>query len=77
MFFESKYKRKESLYGAPVVASLAGVGYGSWVEYCASYNGSFPYPFLTENPLEIRLLIYAGATVLALLSFWIMNNVHS
>jgi hypothetical protein len=39
MFFEKKYQRKEALYGAPVVTSLATVGYGCWVEYCASYNG--------------------------------------
>lgn len=38
---------------------------------------SVPYPFLTENPFEIRVGIYAGASVIALGSFWIINAVHS
>jgi len=77
IFLGSKYTRKEAIYGAPVATFLATVGYGSWVEYCASFNGSFPYPFLTENPLEIRVLIYTGAAMLALVSFWTINSFHS
>jgi hypothetical protein len=37
---------------------------------------SVPYPFLTENPFEIRVLIYACAAFLALVSFWGINSVH-
>jgi len=77
IFLESKYARAESLYGAPVALSLMAAYYGSWVEYCASYNGSFPYPFLTGNPLEIRIVIYAGAAIFALVSFWTINSSHS
>jgi len=76
IFLQSRYTRKESLYAAPVVVLLAGAWYGWWVEYCASYNGVFPYPFLTENPLEIRVSIYAAATTLSLVSFWTINNSH-
>lgn len=35
-----------------------------------------PYPFLTENPFEIRVGIYGGASILALLSFWLLNALH-
>lgn len=37
---------------------------------------SVPYPFLTANPLEIRVGIYAAAATLALISFWTINGLH-
>lgn len=40
---------------------------------CASINGSFPYPFLTLNPLPVRIAIYAGASAFAIASFWGLN----
>lgn len=36
-----------------------------------------PYPFLTDNPPEIRLAIYVGAGTLALSSFWLINRLHA
>lgn len=36
-----------------------------------------PYPFLTDNPFEIRLAIYVGAGMLAFSSFWLINRVHT
>ncbi|EPQ58200.1 hypothetical protein GLOTRDRAFT_110070 [Gloeophyllum trabeum ATCC 11539] len=76
MFFERKYDQQTALYAAPVLAALSGALYGTWVEYLAKFNGSFPYPFLTENPFEIRVAIYTGAVTLALVSFWIINSAH-
>jgi len=76
MSFESKFSKKEARYVAPLFVAVATVGYASWVEYCASFNGHFPYPFLTGNPFEIRFGIYAAAASLALVSFWIMNALH-
>ncbi|KZT26283.1 hypothetical protein NEOLEDRAFT_1162307 [Neolentinus lepideus HHB14362 ss-1] len=76
LLFEKKYSRNEASYAAPVLSALFGLGYGNWVEYLAKFNGSFPYPFLTENPLEIRVAIYCGAVTLALVSFWLINALH-
>ncbi|KAJ7156098.1 FAR-17a/AIG1-like protein [Mycena crocata] len=76
MFFERKYGRKSTRYTAPAVILLYTVGYGWWAEHCASKNGAFPYPFLTINPLKIRLRIYAGAGTLAYTSFYTLNALH-
>lgn len=37
---------------------------------------SVPYPFLTENPYNIRVLIYTGATVFSAVSFMVLNALH-
>lgn len=37
--FEVKYSVKTARVGGAGVVALAAVLYGSWVEYCASYNG--------------------------------------
>jgi hypothetical protein len=92
MIFERKYSRKALFYVAPTVTLVCTVWYGWWVEHCALKNGtcastcvspescsfplSVPYPFLTLNPWEIRLRIYAGAGTLACLSFYALNAVH-
>ncbi|KAJ7470655.1 FAR-17a/AIG1-like protein [Mycena latifolia] len=76
MIFERRYGRKAIIYVAPPVALVCTVWYGWWVEHCASKNGTFPYPFLTLNPIEIRLRIYAGAGILACLSFYALNALH-
>jgi len=77
VLFERKYTKKQALVGAPIVAGAATLWYSWWAEYCASFNGSFPYPFLTENPFEVRVYIYAGAGTLALVSFWAINFLRS
>ncbi|KDQ60734.1 hypothetical protein JAAARDRAFT_125221 [Jaapia argillacea MUCL 33604] len=74
--FEHRYARTEAQYGASLVAAISGLWYAAWVEYCAAHNGSFPYPFLTDNPFPIRVAIYVGATFLALVSFWVINAIR-
>jgi len=74
--FEKRYSKKQAFFGGIPLCTVAAIGYATWVEYCASFNGSFPYPFLTENPPEIRKAIYAGAGSLALVTFWIVNALH-
>ncbi|KAJ7285965.1 FAR-17a/AIG1-like protein-domain-containing protein [Mycena rebaudengoi] len=76
IIFEQKYSRTEIVYVAPVLTMLCTAWYGWWVERCGSKNGTFPYPFLTENPLEIRMRIYAGAACLAYVSFYALNMLH-
>ncbi|KAJ6630680.1 FAR-17a/AIG1-like protein [Mycena sp. CBHHK59/15] len=76
MIFERRYRKADILYVAPVLTFLCTMWYGWWAEHCASINGTFPYPFLTQNPLEIRLRIYAGAGTVAFLSFYALNILH-
>ncbi|GLB35054.1 putative MFS general substrate transporter [Lyophyllum shimeji] len=77
ILFETSYSKRSLITTAPLAALLFGVWYSCWVEHCARSNGGiFPYPFLTENPIEIRLAIYAGACTLAYASFWAINSLH-
>ncbi|KAI1794523.1 FAR-17a/AIG1-like protein [Ganoderma leucocontextum] len=73
---EPKYPKSVSRYGSLVVAAILGTWYACWVEYCASYNGMFPYPFLTYNPFNIRMAIYIGASLFAAVAFMVMNALH-
>ncbi|KAJ7774707.1 FAR-17a/AIG1-like protein-domain-containing protein [Mycena metata] len=75
MVFERKYGRSASLSAVPITV-FCTVWYGWWVELCASKNGTFPYPFLTLNPLETRIGIYAGACIVACISFYGLNALH-
>ncbi|KZS99066.1 hypothetical protein SISNIDRAFT_480648 [Sistotremastrum niveocremeum HHB9708] len=74
---ESKYSRHDVVYKAPIMACLFGLWYSNWVEYCAKYNGVFPYPFLTDNSLPGRIAIYVATTIIALTSFRGLNAIHS
>ncbi|OJA14847.1 hypothetical protein AZE42_00811 [Rhizopogon vesiculosus] len=76
LLFEKKYTKKQVQIGAPLVAFLAGTWYACWVEYCASYNKTFPYPFLTDNPLNIRIGIYASVSFIAWRCFRLVNAIH-
>ncbi|KAF8212357.1 FAR-17a/AIG1-like protein-domain-containing protein [Mycena galopus ATCC 62051] len=92
MIFERKYGRKAIQYTSPALLLLSTLWYGWWAEHCASINGTcastgnfiilltrlflVPYPFLTLNPFEIRLRIYAGACTVAYLSFYALNALH-
>lgn len=40
MFLEPKYSKKESRYLAPLIVLSSAILYGSWVEYCAKFNGA-------------------------------------
>ncbi|KAL5490295.1 hypothetical protein ACEPAI_5128 [Sanghuangporus weigelae] len=75
--FEESYGKAEAAWGATAMSALFGVWYASWVEYCASFNGTFPYPFLTLNPFPIRVAIYTVVTAIAFVSFRVINAVHS
>ena len=35
-----------------------------------------PYPFLTQNPFNIRVAIYVGASTFAALAFMAINALH-
>ncbi|KAG1754499.1 FAR-17a/AIG1-like protein [Suillus lakei] len=74
-FFKRKYTKKQVQIGAPLVVLACGTWYASWVEYCASYNHTFPYPFL-ENPFNIRVGIYTFISFLAWSCFRLMNALH-
>ncbi|EKM55482.1 uncharacterized protein PHACADRAFT_256130 [Phanerochaete carnosa HHB-10118-sp] len=74
--FEVKYAKNTARYGGAVIATLAGIWYSCWVEYCASYNKIFPYPFLTFNPFPIRVAIYFAASSFSYLVFQVLNWVH-
>ncbi|KAF8231263.1 hypothetical protein L208DRAFT_71323 [Tricholoma matsutake] len=76
LLFETTYDRK-AMANAPYVISLFAVWYGTWVEHCAKNNNDiFPYPFLTENSLKHRLMIYIGAALLGYTAFWTINTFH-
>ncbi|KAF4614547.1 hypothetical protein D9613_002984 [Agrocybe pediades] len=75
-FFEKKYTKYEVKL-APIVAVVFSLWYTLWVEHCGKMNnGIFPYPFLTENPLNVRIGIYIGATLLSIFSFRAINALH-
>lgn len=77
ILFEASYSKRSLTTTAPLAVVLFGVWYSCWAEHCARLNdGIFPYPFLTENPLEIRLGIYACAIALAYASLWAINSLH-
>ncbi|KAK7014960.1 MFS general substrate transporter [Favolaschia claudopus] len=76
MIFERRYGRNAIQFLAPALTSICTLWYGWWVELCASKNGTFPYPFLTLNPFDIRLRIYAAAGIVACLSFYTLNALH-
>ncbi|EMD32693.1 hypothetical protein CERSUDRAFT_143212 [Gelatoporia subvermispora B] len=76
VLFERKYPKSQARYGATIMAAIAGLWYACWVENCAQYNGVFPYPFLTQSPFTVRITIYAGASTLVLVSFWMLNALH-
>jgi len=73
---EEKYPPRAVRRTAPILAVLYGVGYGCFVEYCASFNGRFPYPFLNV-PIIGRLAIYAAAVVVAFSSMRTLNFLHN
>jgi len=73
--FERAYGRFEAGWGATIATSLFGIWYAVWVEYCAGYNGTFPYPFL-NNPLPVRIAIYTVVINIAVASFRGINKLH-
>ncbi|KAF8912678.1 FAR-17a/AIG1-like protein [Mucidula mucida] len=75
IIFEKKYSKSAQSYAMPLVGACA-LFYSSWAEYCGSINGNFPYPFLTDNPFGIRVVIYAGASSIAYWSFHLVNRFH-
>jgi len=92
-FFEKRYTRYQVARVAPLTATLFGLWYVSWVEYCATHNGRCMCPTsyfsslllipdavpypFLEYPYYIRALVYIGAMVQAFLSFRFLNSLHS
>ncbi|KAI0748291.1 FAR-17a/AIG1-like protein [Daedaleopsis nitida] len=75
-FLQRKYSKNTSRYGSLLLAAIVGTWYACWVEYCASYNGMFPYPFLTHSPFHVRVVIYIGASSFAAVAFMVLNVLH-
>ncbi|KZV88312.1 hypothetical protein EXIGLDRAFT_839341 [Exidia glandulosa HHB12029] len=73
--FEHRYSRWQALNAGFPLSVFTGVAYGTWTEYCASANRTFPYPFLNVA-LPIRIAIYAAATAIAYASFLFVNSLH-
>ncbi|EJD05827.1 uncharacterized protein FOMMEDRAFT_104101 [Fomitiporia mediterranea MF3/22] len=73
--FDESYGSGEVKRGTTHLCTFSA-GYAAWVEYCASYNGVYPYPFLNGNPFAIRVIIYIAVTAIAVLSLRIVNAVH-
>jgi hypothetical protein len=62
------------------MTSVCLVGLGSVDAFnvfnCVPLSLTVPYPFLTENSLKHRLMIYAGAACLGYTAFWTINRIH-
>lgn len=77
LLLERKYsQRTVARYAIPTMVACA-MAYAAWAEWCARINGFFIYPFLTENPLAIRVIIYTGGATVGYTSFRILNAIHS
>ncbi|PPQ80026.1 hypothetical protein CVT26_011911 [Gymnopilus dilepis] len=80
--FEKKYNKRDVSIASPAATIFFSLWYGIWVEYCGNRNEGdptpilVPYPFLTDNAFGIRVAIYTAASVLALLSFRLINFFH-
>ncbi|KAF8843577.1 hypothetical protein BDN67DRAFT_964045 [Paxillus ammoniavirescens] len=75
--FERKFTKGQINKGAPAVVLVYGIWYASLVEYCATFNGAFPYPFLTHSPFKIRVVIYTTVAGLALSCLRVLNALRS
>jgi len=73
---ERNYGAEVKRLCAPLAAALFTVWYAGFQEWCASYNGTFTYPFLNVA-LPLRLCIYLGTMLLARGSFSLLNGIHS
>ncbi|KAI0736998.1 FAR-17a/AIG1-like protein [Fomitopsis betulina] len=76
-FVERRYSHRQAVWGGIAMTVLACSTYAPWIEYCSKFNGSFPYPFLTDSPFDIRVMIYVGLSTFALVTFWVLNALHS
>ena len=51
-YFEQRYSKNVSRYGALCLAAVLGTWYACWVEHCASYNGfCTSMPFLATSKI--------------------------
>ncbi|GFZ46314.1 hypothetical protein JCM24511_04561 [Saitozyma sp. JCM 24511] len=75
--FERRYKPPASTRGATLLAVCFGTTYSLWVEYCATINEKFPYPFLNVmDPIQ-RVVMYSFSTALSLAAFRALNALHA
>ncbi|KIM58926.1 hypothetical protein SCLCIDRAFT_1218280 [Scleroderma citrinum Foug A] len=76
LVFERKFNHIHLNSFGPAALLFYGISYACWVEYCASHNGVFPYPFLTLNPFRGRAIVYTCVTALAFGSLQLLNRLH-
>ncbi|KAF8334045.1 FAR-17a/AIG1-like protein [Cantharellus anzutake] len=74
-FREEAYTKYEIKKNAWVMAVSFTTWYSGWVEYLASINKRYPYPFL-EAPVTVRIGIYIGAATFGYFSFRVLNSLH-
>jgi len=75
--FESKFSKTYVHRVAPAAVVVFTVWYASFVEYCATFNGFFPYPFLTHSSFPGRVLIYTTTAGIALGCLRTLNALHA
>ncbi|KAG6376457.1 FAR-17a/AIG1-like protein [Boletus reticuloceps] len=75
--FEPKFPRIYAHTAAPAAIVAFSVWYASFVEYCATLNGTFPYPFLTYSPFAVRVMIYTAVAGIGLGCFRTLNALHA
>ncbi|KAF8136725.1 FAR-17a/AIG1-like protein [Boletus edulis] len=75
--FEPKFPKIYVHTAAPAAILAFTVWYASFVEYCATLSGAFPYPFLTYSPFAVRVMIYTAAAGISLGCFRTLNALHA
>jgi hypothetical protein len=56
--------------------SVMAGGYWIWVEQCYNYNNFYPYPLMGMMTREQRMALFAFATLLCWLSFFIVRGLY-
>ncbi|KAM0754999.1 membrane protein [Meredithblackwellia eburnea MCA 4105] len=59
-----------------LVSAMCLLGYTTWLEYAASVNKRFPYPFLATLSKPQRSIFYIGMLPVLLALFYTANKVH-
>lgn len=75
--YERKFSRRQMNRVAPVVTLAYGMIYGGMLEYLATCDGYFLYPFLDVSPFFVRLAIYALGTCGGYACLRLLNGLRS
>ncbi|CAN8098981.1 unnamed protein product [Discula destructiva] len=54
--------------GAVTLSTLLAFGYWAWIEYCFSFNQSYPYPIFTLLTMPQRVALFMGSGITCALS---------